>query len=109
MIPCVKGLEFALERTPCGRSLKDDDLAEAWEVWGELSPEPSGEDFDGGAFEPFDIVEVCVVELVEQRIHSLGDFLMVIDPADLRVYFAFDMDFDLEGVSMHLAAFMVLR
>jgi hypothetical protein len=70
-------------------------------------PKPGGEVFDGGIWEAFDLVEVGVIENVEEGGHGDADAGVVVNPAHVRVDFAFDDNFDFEAVAMHLAARMV--
>ncbi len=50
-----------------------------------------------------------MVEQLDQRIHRIGNPLVIIDPADGFIDLSFHRDRDLETVSMHLAALVPLR
>ena len=49
-----------------------------------------------------------MVEQFEQRIHGIGYALMIIDPADGFIDFAFDGDGDLKAVTVHVPAFVAI-
>lgn len=50
-----------------------------------------------------------MIHPVDQRRHGIGNPLVVINPADIRIHFAFDVNLNLETVTMHLAALVVGR
>ena len=84
--------------------LVDDDLAQAGTAGGETLPEPCGHVFDRGIFEALDFVEAGVIEKSEQRLDSLADGCVVVNPAKVRIDLALDGNLDLEAVSVHPAA-----
>lgn len=71
-------------------------------------PEPACHAFDGGALEAFDVVEVAVVEAINERLHGVANAFVIIDPTDGLIDFAFDCDANVEGMAVHLAAFVTL-
>lgn len=100
--------ELAAEGAPGGGRFVNDDLAEAGEIFFEFSPEPGGHDLDGRAFETFDIVEVAVIHLFKKGAHGIGNTLVVVNPADLGIHLALDVNLNLEAVTVHLTAFVVV-
>jgi hypothetical protein len=102
------GNNVTTEGAPSGGGLEDHNLAEPREIFFELPPEPASHDFNGRTFKALDAVEITVIHHFEERLHGLGDALVIVNPADLRIDLTFDVNFHLKTVAVHLTAFMVV-
>lgn len=102
-------LKLPPERASGRRGLVDDNFTQPGQIAFQLAPKPGRHHFNRGAFQPLDVIQVTVIHAVDQRSHGIGDPLVIVNPANLRVHFSFDVNLDLETVAMHLAAFVVSR
>lgn len=75
----------------------------------DLVPDPLGDHFAGGVFQPGDVVQVVVVQLIIDRLEDRLDLGEVADPARVRVERAGQVQADLERVAMQTAAFVPFR
>ena len=50
-----------------------------------------------------------MIELRDKRLHRRADLGMIVNPADRAIDLAFDRNFHLEAVSMHLPALVPFR
>ena len=62
----------------------------------------------GRIFEPFDLVQVVVVELVQQGIERLFDLVEINDPTRVGVYSALDGDAHSIGMTVQALALVAL-
>lgn len=83
-----------------------DDFAETGKLRSQLLPQPGTHVFDGGVFQTFDLVEIGMIELLHERLHRFGNLCVIVNPADVWIGLAFDGDLQLEGVAVHLGAFV---
>lgn len=85
------------------------DLAELRQRRLELLPDPDRKAFAGGVFQPFDIVEIVVVQAVVDRLEGGLDVAEIHDPSGLGAGFAADMQLHPEGVPVQARAFVPMR
>ncbi len=85
------------------------DLAETGKLRCQFLPQPRGHVFNGGILQALDLIQVRMIQPVQKRLHRLGNFRVIIDPADLRIDLALDDDLKFERVTVHLGAFVVAR
>ena len=74
-----------------------------------LPPKPCRDNFNRGAFQAFNIIEVGMIHFFEKRSHGLRNTFVVVNPADGFIDLALDMNFYLKAVTVHLTAFVVIR
>ncbi|KFE56261.1 hypothetical protein IV01_09865 [Pseudomonas syringae] len=74
----------------------------------ELSEDPFGKVLTGWIFQPWDIVQIVMVQAFVQRLEDRFDFREIAYPADVRVYFPFQVDRYTERMAMQPPAFMAL-
>ena len=86
-----------------------DDLAQPRTLRLQFFPEPSRHFFDRWVLQPFDIVEISMVQHFQKRFHRVANFRMVVNPSHIRIDLALDRNFDLETVPMHSPAFVACR
>lgn len=67
-------------------------------------PDPAGDVFAGGVFQPRHFVEQAVIELVFQGAELVLELCEIHQPAGAGVDRSADGDFHAEGVAMHAAA-----
>lgn len=72
-------------------------------------PDPNGEVFEGRVFQSGDIVQVTMIELLDDLLGCLADLGMIIEPAQLRVDFAFHRDLDAKTMAMDASTFVPRR
>lgn len=89
-----------------GASLTDDDAGQVGKRGMEALPDPAGEDFAGGVFEAWDVVEVIVIKLFVERTEGGVEVGEVADPAGGCADVAADVDLDTEGMAVQARAFM---
>jgi hypothetical protein len=100
-------LKFTAKGAPGSGSFINDDFAQPGQILLKFAPKPSRHHFDRWAFQSFNIVQVAVIHAVDQRFHGIRDAFVVVNPADLRVHLALDMNLHLKAMAVHLPAFMV--
>ena len=69
-------------------------------------PDPDREILEGGVFQPGDIVEITVIELLDDFLGCLANLSVIVKPAHLRIDFSFNGDFHTEAVAMDPTALM---
>ncbi len=72
----------------------------------EAIPDPSGQHLAGGVVEPFDLVQVVVVEAAQQRLDGAGQFGEILHPADFVRYRTFHVHRDPVRMPMEPTAFV---
>ena len=91
--------------TAAGRAgLVDDDLVQLWQAWFQRLPDPLREALAGRIFQTWNLIEVAMVELLEDRRKSLLDVGEVHDPAQVRIGFTAHVHFDPERVAVQARA-----
>ncbi len=85
------------------------DLGKAGKLGCQMFPEPGSHVFNRWIFQPLDLVEVAVVQLVHQRLHGTADLGMIVNPADGRVHLPFNGNLDLKAVTVHFSALVFTR
>lgn len=75
----------------------------------ELVPDPSTQVFARWVLETFNLVEVVVVQLIDDRLAGRLDVAEVHDPAAVLAWFTFDIDTKLKGVPMQALALVARR
>ena len=75
-------------------------LGKTGQLGGEFVPKPASHHLDGGVFQPWHIVQIAVVEFLDDRLHRGADEGMVVEPAGIGIHFAFDGNFDREGMAV---------
>ena len=68
------------------------DTGEFWQNWLELLPDPLGEVLAGGVLQPWDVVQVVVIEQIIDRLEDRFDFGEVANPAGVRVYLTLNVN-----------------
>ncbi|MEY3394807.1 MAG: hypothetical protein RL346_1043 [Verrucomicrobiota bacterium] len=105
----VGSLKLAFERTPRGRGFINDNLSKPGQLGREFFPKPTCHDLNGRTLQSFDIIQICVIKLLEERGHRMGNEFVIVDPADLGIDLPLDGDLNLEAVAMHLSALVAFR
>ena len=82
------------------------DAAEQGQQGLDLFPDPNGDVFGGRVFQSGDIIDQPVIQLVNNSVHDIFEFFEVHDPAKLWVGRSFDVDLELIGMTVHIAALM---
>ena len=72
-------------------------------------PDPLGEVFAGGVVEPWQVVQVVVVEALVERLEDGLDLGEIANPAGIRIDIAFDIDGDAELMAMQAPALVACR
>ena len=83
-----------------------DDLAKSGALRLQFFPEPRRHFFNRWILQPFDIVEIRVVQHSQERFHRVANLRMIVNPSDFWIDIALDRNFDLKTVSMDASAFM---
>jgi hypothetical protein len=86
----------------------EDDFTEPGQLRRKFLPQPAGHEFDGGVFQPGNVVEVGVVELLDDGPHGVGNDRVVVEDSGGLIDGTADGDGDLEAVAVDLAALVAL-
>lgn len=87
----------------------DRNFAELRQAGLELFPNPQRQALAGGVFQPGNVVEIVVIELVVERLEGNLDVTKIHDPTSVRARFATDVQLDLERVPMQARALVAGR
>src|SRR5438093_1201689 len=85
------------------------DLAEPRTLRPQVLPEPCRHLFNCWVLQPFNFIEVRVVQYFQKRFHRGTDLGVIINPARLGIDISFDRNLYFETMAMHSPAFMTLR
>ena len=97
----------AISAARSGRFMHDD-LAEPGALGLQFYPEPGGHFFNGWVLQPFDVVEIRVVQDFQKRFHRRADFGMIINPAARWIDIVFHRYLDLETMAVHAPTLVTL-
>ena len=84
-----------------GAGFLDHDLAEQWERWLQLLPNPAGQVLTGGILEAGNLIEAVVVDAGFNGLECLLDLCEIHHPAGLWIDQPRDEDLNLKTVAMH--------
>jgi hypothetical protein len=86
-----------------------DDFGELRKRWLEAIPDPGRQTFASGILQPFDLVQVAMVELIEDRSKRAFDIGKVHDLPGMFSEITGDVNFDPEGVTVQSRTLVSLR
>ena len=95
--------------TPRGGLLSHRNFGERWERRFQPSPNPTCDILSRGVLQPFNLVQVSMIELFKQRPERSFDFREVDQPAGFGVNLALTGNLHIETVPVHPAAFVPRR
>ena len=86
-----------------------DDFGKLRKTGLETIPDPDCQTLARGVLKPFDLVQVAMVDLIEDRAKCGFDVGKVHDPPGMFTEFAGDVDFDAEGVTVQSRTLVPVR
>ena len=86
-----------------------DDFGKLGKGWLQAIPDPDCQMLASGILKAFDLVQVAMVDLIEDRAKRGFDIGKVHDPPGMFAEIAGDMDFDPEGVTVQSRTLVPLR
>lgn len=86
-----------------------DDFGKVRKGWLQVMPNPDRQAFAGGVLQPFDFVQVAVVQLIEDRPKRCFDIGKVHAPPGMFTEIAGDADFDAKRVTVQSRTLVPLR
>jgi hypothetical protein len=80
------------------------DLVETGQRRQQPLPKPTAHIFDRWILEPFDLIQVGMIDKMQERLHGLTNESMIAEISRRLIFHPFDRNLDLKTVPMHLIA-----